>query len=451
MNKKILYFDILSGISGDMSIGALLDLDTGMNLEKLNLELNKLNLDGYRLSVAKTQKNGITGTKFDVILDDIVQLDHDHDHGHDHKHTHLHAHDHEHAHTHDHHHIDSLKSESKENESGITLVHEHHHRTYKDIITLIEDSALNENVKNLAKAIFLNIGLAEAKIHDKNLDEVHFHEVGAIDSIIDIVGIAICIDALKVDEIISSSVHVGTGFVKSQHGVIPVPAPATLEILKGVPVYSRGIRSELVTPTGAAIIKTIVNDFSTLPEMTINKIGYGHGTKDLEITNTLRVILGEKKTKIVDNNVNQIDNVVVLETNIDDMSSEIYTYLYEKLLQNGALDVFSTPIVMKKNRPAYKLSVMCNNNDKDNIEKIIFKETTTFGIRSYEVQRSILERNFTKIDTSFGEVSVKNGYLDGELIKSSFEFEDLKKIAIEKNIPISKIVNECTKHIEGEK
>ncbi len=440
MRKKILYFDILSGISGDMAIGALLDLCCDMDLDKLNRELKKLNLDGYSIRAAKTQKNGISGTKFDVVLDNAEQQQHNHSH--DYLHDHLHDHNHEHAHSHTH---------EVEIECDNNHLHEHHHRSYGDIIFLIESSDLNENVKKLAKDIFLNIGLAEAKIHDKDLNEVHFHEVGAIDSIVDIVGVAICIDALNVDEILSSSVHVGTGFVKSQHGVIPVPAPATLEILKNVPVYSRGIRSELVTPTGAAIIKTLVKDYCTLPEMAIDKIGYGHGTKDLEITNTLRVILGEKKTEILDNTQNQEDKVVVLETNIDDMSSELYTYLYEKLLANNALDVFSTPILMKKNRPAYKFSVICKSKDKDNIERIIFKETTTFGIRAYEVTRNTLDRNFTKISTSFGEVTVKNGYLDNEIIKSSFEFEDLKKIAIEKNIPISKIVNECTKYIEGEK
>ncbi len=448
MNKKILYFDILSGISGDMTIGALLDLGCNIDLKMLTEELNKLNLTGYSLTSNKTQKNGITGTKFDVVLDSEK-----HNHGNDHDHTHDHNHDHSHGHTHDHNHKHSDEHTHEHNHGEShehTHAKEHHHRTYKDIVEMIESSSLKESVKKLSKEIFLNIGVAEAKIHDKSLEEVHFHEVGAIDSIVDIVGVAICIDALNVDEIISSSVHVGTGFVKSLHGVIPVPAPATLEILKGVPVYSKGIRSELVTPTGAAIIKTLANDFSTLPEMTIEKIGYGHGTKDLEITNSLRVMLGEKKTKKISENLNKnsTENIVVLETNIDDMSSEVYTYLYEKLLANKALDVFTTPILMKKNRPAYKLSVICNLEDKECIEKIIFQETTTFGIRAYEVSRSILDRNFSKMDTSFGEVTVKNGYLDKELIKSSFEFEDLKQLAIKHNVPLNKIINECTQSLK---
>ncbi len=251
MKNKILYFDILSGISGDMAIGALLDL--GIDINVLKTELSKLKIEGFSLSAKKTQKNGITGTKFDVILN-------------------------EHNHKHDEHHT-----------------HEHHHRTYTDIINIIDSSELNENVKKLSKDMFLEIGLAEAKVHDKSLEEVHFHEVGAIDSIVDIVGVAICIDILSPEEIISSPVHVGTGFVKSQHGVIPVPAPATLEILKGLPIYSNGVRSELVTPTGATIIKTLATDFTNMPEVIIDKIAYGHGSKDLEITNTLRVVMFKKK------------------------------------------------------------------------------------------------------------------------------------------------------------
>ncbi len=306
MDKKILYFDILSGISGDMTIGALLDLNENIDIDMLEVELSKLNIEGYKITSKKTQKNGITGTKFDVLLDSESNVfetvhkhahkghAHKHDHSHDHNHSHDHDHSHGHDHSHDHDHSNNhIHAHVHNHDNGHS--HEHHHRSYRDIVELIDRSSLKENVKKLSKDIFLNVGLAEAKVHDKSLDEVHFHEVGAIDSIVDIVGTAICIDALGVDEIISSPVHVGTGFVKSQHGVIPVPAPATLEILKGVPIYSRGIRSELVTPTGAAIIKTIARDYLSLPEMVIEKIGYGHGTKDLEITNSLRVVIGKKK------------------------------------------------------------------------------------------------------------------------------------------------------------
>lgn len=282
MEKNILYFDVLSGISGDMTIGALLDLNTGITIEHLESELNKLNFEGYKIIAKRTKKNGITGTKFDVIL---------HEHKHEHEHEHGHIHEHEHSHTHEHEHTNN----NKKQQSHKSHNHSHNHRSYKDIIKLIDESSLNDNIKKMSKEMFLNIGLAEAKVHDNTLEEVHFHEVGAIDSIVDIVGVAICIDALNVDEILFSSIPVGTGFVNSQHGVIPVPAPATLEILKGIPIYSKGIKSELVTPTGATIIKTLSKEFVNLPELIIEKIGYGHGTKDLEITNSLRVVLGKKK------------------------------------------------------------------------------------------------------------------------------------------------------------
>ncbi len=293
MENRILYFDILSGISGDMTIGALLDLNLGMDIETLEKELLKLDVHGYTLVSKKTQKNGITGTKFDVILDHEHHHSHEEDHEHSH-HNHGHSHEKEHEHSH-HGHSHHHSHEEEHSHEEHTHSHSHEHRSYKDIVELINKSTLNENVKKLSLEMFLYIGEAEAKVHDKTLDEIHFHEVGAIDSIVDIVGTAICIDAIGVDEIVASPVHVGTGFVKSQHGVIPVPAPATLEILKNIPIYSKGIRSELVTPTGATIVKTLASDFLPLPTIIVEKIGYGHGTKDLEITNSLRVIVGKKK------------------------------------------------------------------------------------------------------------------------------------------------------------
>lgn len=248
MEEKILYFDCLSGISGDMTIGALLDL--GVDKDEFLKEIAKLNIDEFDLEIKKNEKNGITGIGFDVII--------------------KHSHDHE---------------------------HHHEHRNLTKIENIIDNSNLNNNVKKMSKKIFENVAEAEAKIHGKSIDEVHFHEVGAVDSIVDIVGTAICIDLLDIDKIYSSPIHIGTGHVKCAHGVIPVPAPATLEILKGVEVYSTGIKSELVTPTGAAIIKALADDIIDTPQMEIEKIGYGIGTKDLDITNVLRVIIGKKKVK----------------------------------------------------------------------------------------------------------------------------------------------------------
>lgn len=259
MEEKILYFDCLSGISGDMTIGALLDL--GIDKEKFLEEIKKINIDEFELEIKKGEKNGITGIDFDVII-----KGHDHDHSHDNHHSHDHYHHHE-------------------------------HRNLENIEKIIDDSDLNENVKNMSKKIFKYVAEAEAKIHGKSIDEVHFHEVGAVDSIVDIIGTSICIDLLDVDKIYSSPIHIGTGHVKCAHGMIPVPAPATLEILKDIEVYSKGIKSELVTPTGAAIIKALACDIIDMPQMKIEKIGYGIGTKDLDITNVLRVIIGKKKVK----------------------------------------------------------------------------------------------------------------------------------------------------------
>lgn len=254
MEKNILYFDCLSGISGDMTIGALLDL--GIDKDLFKRELEKLNIDGYKIEIKQNQKNGITGTDFYVHLD------------------------------HHHHHEDDNDGH-----------HHHDHRNLYDIEKIIDESNLKENVKEMSKKIFRFVAEAEAKIHGKSIDEVHFHEVGAIDSIVDIIGVSICIDMLDVDKIYASSLHLGTGFVHCAHGNIPVPAPATLEILRGLPVYSTGIRSELITPTGAAIIKALADDFIPFPEMIIDTIGYGLGKKDLEITNVLRVVKGKKKLK----------------------------------------------------------------------------------------------------------------------------------------------------------
>lgn len=288
---KTIFFECLSGISGDMTIGALLDL--GVDYEVFKAELNKLNVDGYHLSLGKKGKQGIYGLKFDV------HLEHDHHHhrhnhhGHDHKHEH-HDHDYKH-HDHDHKHDHHDHNHKHDHDHTHDHHHDHDHRNLTSIKTMIQDSDLSERVKKLSIEIFEQVAIAEAKIHNSTVDQVHFHEVGAVDSIVDIVGTAICIDLLDVDHVIATPLHVGTGFVKCAHGKMPVPAPATLEILKGIPVYSKGIRSELVTPTGAAIIKVLADRFEERPAMIVQEIGYGLGTKELEIANVLRVSVVEKK------------------------------------------------------------------------------------------------------------------------------------------------------------
>lgn len=401
---KTLYFDCSSGISGNMTLGALLEIvgDENYLLE----ELKKLNVDGYKIEISKQVKNGITGTYVDVILE------HEHHHQ-DHEHEHEHNHNPEHDHGHEHH-------------------HHHEHRNLYDVNNIIDNSSLDENTKALAKRIFLRVAKAESKVHNKPLDEVHFHEVGAIDSIVDIVGTAILINKINPDKVIASVVNDGYGFIECAHGTMAVPVPATSEIFAASNVKFRqiDIDTELVTPTGAAIIAELAEDFTTLPAMVTEKIGWETGSKDLKIPNVLKVYYGEIQEE------NQ--NFVVMETNVDDCSGEILGYTSEKLFANGALDVFYTPIFMKKNRPAYRLSVACRKEDMFKLQNIIFKETTTIGIRYRFESRTELGREFVEIDTKYGKIRAKKVTNNGETYVYP-EYESMKKIAEENNIPLKEL------------
>ncbi len=402
---KTLYFDCSSGISGNMTLGALTEIIGDENY--LIEELKKLNIDGYKIEISKKVKNGITGTYVDVILE--------HEHMHHHEHDH---HDHEHENAHKHH----------EDEH----IHHHEHRNLDDVNKIIDESSLDDKCKNLAKKIFLRVAKAESKVHNKSLKEVHFHEVGAIDSIIDIVGTAILINKINPDKIISSVVNDGYGFIECAHGTMAVPVPATSEIFSNSNVKFRQIDvdTELVTPTGAAIIAELADEFTTLPAMKVEKIGWGAGFKELKIPNVLKVYLGETD--------NKTQEIVVMETNIDDSTGEILGYVSEKLLKNGALDVFYTPIYMKKNRPAYRLSVACRKENIFTLQNIIFRETTTIGIRYRYESRTELEREILEIDTKYGKIKVKKVDNNGEKYVYP-EYESLKKIAIENDIPLKEL------------
>ena len=393
---KTLYFDCSSGISGNMTLGALLEI---VGDEKYFLdELKKLNVDGYEIKISKKTKNGITGTYVDVILEN----EHDHEeHHHDH-------HDH-HAH---HHH--------------------HEHRNLNDVNEIIDRSSIDEKSKDLAKRIFLRVAKAESKVHNKPIEEVHFHEVGAIDSIVDIVGTAILINKINPDLILSSIVNDGYGFIECAHGVIAVPVPATSEIFASSNVKQRqiDIDTELVTPTGAAIIAELAKEFRTLPAMITKKIGWGAGYKDLKIPNVLKVYLGET--------VDLGEDFMIMETNIDDCSAEVLGYTEEVLFKNGALDVFFTPIFMKKNRPAYRLTVSCKKKDMNKLQEIIFKETTTIGIRYRTEYRTELEREVIEINTKYGKIKAKKVNNNGETYVYP-EYESIKKIAEENNIPLKEL------------
>jgi hypothetical protein len=394
---KILYYDCFSGISGDMNLGALIDL--GIEEKYLIEELKKLSLNGYEIKVSRGIRKGIEGTKVDVVLQE-------------HTHTHNHA-ENEGVHSHEH--------MSKE--------HSHHeHRNLKDIENIIEDSKLSFEVKELSVKMFMRVAQAEAKVHGKPLYEVHFHEVGAVDSIVDIVGAAICISHLNVDKIMCSSIELGGGFVKCEHGIIPVPAPATVEILKGIPVKLGAVPFETTTPTGAAILATCVNEFKDDNNFIVNKIGYGIGNRDTEIPNVLRVMLVEENNLSSTNMVNS-GKEEIIECNIDDMNPEIYEHIIDKLFTKGALDVYLTPIIMKKGRPSVKISVLCSSDKLEIMKELLFRETTTFGVRNFKVDKTMLQRKFTKVNTSYGEVTVKEAYYKGEKIKSKLEYEECKRIA----------------------
>ena len=389
---KILYFDCSSGISGNMTLGALTEIIGDENY--LINELKKLNVDGYKIEISKKVKNGITGTYVDVIL----EHEHHHDHG-------------EHEHEHHHH---------------------HEHRNLNDINKIIDESSLDERVKDLAKKIFIRVAKAESKVHNKPLEEVHFHEVGAIDSIVDIVGTAILINKINPDKVISSIVNDGYGFIECAHGKMAVPVPATSEIFvsAGVKFRQVDIDTELVTPTGAAIIAELSDEFKIMPGMKVEKIGWGAGYKDIEIPNVLKVYLGEIEEKE--------DGIYVMETNIDDCSGEILGYTSDILFDAGALDVFFTPIFMKKNRPAYRLTVACKKEDMEKLQNIIFRETTTIGIRYRFEERKVLKREEFEIDTKYGMLKVKKVVNNGEEYLYP-EFESMKELAKKKNIPLKEL------------
>ena len=398
---KALYFDCSSGICGNMTLGALLDI---IDDEKYFLdEIKKLNIDGYKIEISKKDSYGIKGRYVDVIVDGKDEYGHEH---------HLEGEHHDHKHEHSHH---------------------HEHRNLNDVNKIIDDSKLDKEVKDLAKDIFMKVAEAESKVHGKTLDEIHFHEVGAVDSIIDIVGTAILINKIKPDVIYSSVVNEGYGFIECAHGKMSVPVPATSQIFADNRVKFRQIDvdTELVTPTGAAIISTLAKEYRNMPEIVLEKVGYGVGFKDIGYSNILKVYLG----KVTSNE----SDIYVVETNIDDSNGEELGYTMEKLFENNARDVFYTPIFMKKNRPSYKLELICLKKDLDNLLEIIFKETTTIGARFYKVDRVVLDRQIIKKDTKYGKVSCKKVTTPKGKTYIYPEYESIRLLAEENNIPLKEM------------
>lgn len=386
---KIAYFDTIAGISGDMSLGAF--VNAGVRIDDLSGELLKLNLAGFELQASHIERSGIVATKLDVIISDQPE----------------------------------------------------YHRHLKEINQIIDASALSDSVKGKAKKIFYEVAIAEAKVHNSTLEEIHFHEVGAIDSLVDIVGTAICLEKLGIEQVYSSPIKIGqTGFVKSQHGMIPIPSPATAEILKGYPTVLTDIPFELTTPTGAAIIKALSQGILTSERMVVETIGYGAGTRVIDqIPNLLRVMIGQLEPEFA------ADEIVVVETNIDDMNPEIYPYVIEQVIAAGAHDAYLAPIIMKKGRPGILFSTIVERSKLDQILSIMFRETSTLGVRIQPVERKKLQRMHKRLHTSLGEVNVKAVLSEGKETLLP-EFEECKRIAQERNLPLLEVYKMLVKELK---
>lgn len=438
---KAIYLETFAGISGNMLLGAL--LDAGFPIDVLKSELEKLNLGKYELVCQRANKLGIDAQYFNVLLP------HGHEHSHNHEHLHAHHEEHfhcqEYAHTYDpaahneghhhgehaHHHEEHHHHEHNAHE--LPHAHHHHeHRNLADVMSIIDASALSQSIKDKAREVFTAIAIAEAKVHGKAVEEVHFHEVGAIDTIIDIVGCLLGLEYLGVEKVYVGKITTGYGFVKCAHGLMPVPAPATAELLQGLPQEKGSVAKELTTPTGAALAKVLGETALELPaNFTCEKIAYGAGTWELEIPNVLRVHVGN----IADE---KSSGILEVACNIDDMSGEVFAYVIERLLLAGALDAWAEPIVMKKGRPAYKLVFLVTEGKLHNLLDVVFEETTTLGVRYHQVERTVLERRSAVVATPYGSVSVKYGLCNGAVVNIAPEFESCKEIAASAKISLKK-------------
>lgn len=423
---KAIYLDCFAGISGNMLLGAF--IGAGVPVAHLEKELSRLPIAGeFALNVSDVNKNGIAAVYVDVQL--TGENEHSHAQTHSHSEVHTHAHSHVEIHTEVHTHSYS----------------EHQHRTMRDIRGIIEGSTLATAVKQMSLAIFEEIAVAEGKVHGKAADEVSFHEVGAVDSIVDIVGTAICLDYLGIERVYASRLNLGSGFVHCAHGLMPVPAPAVAELTRGWECVQQHAECELTTPTGAGVVRALATYSQSLPpELTAERIAYGAGTRDLAIPNVLRLYIGELGARPESDGEAARDeaskNLVILETNIDDMSSQILGYLYERLLAAGARDVWSTPIYMKKNRPAYQLSVLVAREKQADCARIIFRETTSIGLRVIAVaERLEAARHIASVDTTYGKVRLKVSAWQGELVNVSAEYDDCRELAAKNNVPLKQI------------
>src|SRR5579863_2003574 len=388
---KLAYFDCFSGISGDMTLGAL--VDAGCDLELLRAGLQGLQVPGWTIAAEKVWKNGMSATFVRVTTEDQTK-----------------------------------------------------HRSLSTILEILDKSTLSETVRKNAAAIFRKLGEAEASVHYVPLEKIHFHEVGAVDAIVDIVGACIGFESLGIQKFACSPLNVGGGTAKMAHGILPVPAPATAKLLQGKPTYSNGVQKELVTPTGAAIVTTVCNDFGPQPPMSVSAIGYGAGNADLEgQPNVLRIMIGESAEKAV---AGYDEEISVIEANLDDMNPQIYGYFLERALAAGALDVYTSPVQMKKSRPGTLLTLLCKPSDTNALMSLVFAETTTLGARTYRAQRRTLPRETVNVHTQYGDVQIKLSRVNGSIRHVAPEYEDCRKLAAERNVPLQQVIQEALRSFE---
>ena len=445
----IAYLECFSGISGDMFLGAL--VDAGVPPRLLEETVTALAV-GAKLEISRVVRSGISGTKVDVWVDGEKDMPREeywakqdaergHSHTEDHSHPHTHCHPHAQSHGKD---APSVSGQAHKHE------HPHAHRGLNEIRQIISAAAISESAKTTAIRSFEALGAAEAKIHSVAVESIHFHEVGAADAIVDIVCAAVGAEALGVDEIVCSPLNVGGGTVKCAHGTFPVPAPATVELLQGVPVYSSGIAAELVTPTGAAITKTLATRFGAFPEMKIEKSGYGAGSRDFPgHPNVLRLVIGEALPLLAGKT--KSETVSVLEANLDDLNPQVFGYVMDRLLEEGALDVFGMPVQMKKNRPGTLLTVLCKVEDAEKLTQLIFSETTTLGVRRREESRQTLARRWENVRTEWGEVRIKIASMNGTVTNYAPEYEDCRRIASEHHVPLKTVMQEASRAYSRDK
>lgn len=382
---KTLYFDCFAGASGDMILGAM--VDAGVDSRVLREQLSLLGVEGFSVEFEIVNRSGLSATY-----------------------------------------------------ARVKTAHEHTHRNLADILKIIFASGLSEGVKHRAAKIFSRLAEAEARVHNEPVDHVHFHEVGALDAIVDVVGASICFELLAIDRFFCSPLHVGSGTVEMSHGRFPVPPPAVTELLKGVPFYSTEIAGELLTPTGAAIITTVADEYGAIPQMTVEQVGYGAGTREYDkFPNVLRVLLGEADSQTATD-----ERLWMIETNIDDLSPQIIGHVMDRVFELGALDCYFTPVQMKKNRPGVLLSILCSKREKEAVMHLLFTETTTLGVRSYEIERRALERNIVSVETQYGPIDVKVAHLNGRIVNEMPEFDQCRLAAKNADVPL-KVVEEAVR------